>query len=57
MDLTSITWRKSSLSGSNAECVELGHAPERAAVRDSKNPTGPVLVFPTSAIATLLRTS
>jgi hypothetical protein len=34
-------WRKSSYSsGQNGACVELAHA---GAVRDSKNPTGPVL--------------
>jgi hypothetical protein len=32
-------WRKSSYSGSNANCVELA----AGAVRDSKNPDGPVL--------------
>jgi hypothetical protein len=34
-------WRKSSYSGSdNGNCVELSNG---GAVRDSKNPTGPVL--------------
>jgi hypothetical protein len=39
-------WRKSSRSGSNANCVELAPVPEVAgvAVRDSKNPDGPVLL-------------
>ena len=32
-------WRKSSHSGTNANCVELAVG----AVRDSKNPSGPVL--------------
>ncbi|HEU5474413.1 MAG TPA: DUF397 domain-containing protein [Actinophytocola sp.] len=35
------TWRKSTRSsGQGGECVELAHA---GAIRDSKNPTGPVL--------------
>ncbi len=34
-------WRKSSYSGSEGACVELGHTLE--AVRDSKNPDGPML--------------
>jgi uncharacterized protein DUF397 len=35
-----IIWRKSSRSGSESNCVELGNT---GAVRDSKNPTGPTL--------------
>ena len=33
-------WRKSSFSGQAGECVELASA---GAVRDSKNPGGPIL--------------
>jgi hypothetical protein len=33
-------WRKSSHSGGNGACVELAHT---GAVRDSKNPDGPIL--------------
>ncbi|ARH92718.1 DUF397 domain-containing protein [Streptomyces sp. MOE7] len=43
-------WRKSSYSnGQGAECIEVadGH-PGAVPVRDSKNPHGPALVFPTS---------
>lgn len=36
-----IRWRKSSRSATNAECVEFAHTGD--AVRDSKNPNGPVL--------------
>jgi hypothetical protein len=44
MDLTSATWRKSSYSGNNGgNCVEVGVADRRIAVRDSKDPHGPVL--------------
>ncbi|PZS39463.1 MAG: DUF397 domain-containing protein [Pseudonocardiales bacterium] len=48
MDLTGATWRKSSRSnGAGGDCVEVadldgGHR----AIRDSKNPTGPALIFP-----------
>jgi hypothetical protein len=33
-------WRKSSRSGGNGECVELAST---GAVRDSKNPNGPLI--------------
>ena len=53
MDLSNAAWRKSSYSGGNGgQCVEVataaGRQSERAgvcAVRDSKNPDGPVLAF------------
>jgi hypothetical protein len=46
MDMTSATWRKSSYSGNNGgNCVEVGVAGRRIAIRDSKDPHGPVLAF------------
>ncbi|RKT57571.1 DUF397 domain-containing protein [Saccharothrix australiensis] len=42
-----MTWRKSTYSTSQANCVEIRHLNGTVAVRDSKNPDGPVLVFPT----------
>ncbi|MGH3752070.1 MAG: DUF397 domain-containing protein [Pseudonocardiaceae bacterium] len=38
-------WRKSSRCGGANNCVEVAHGPGWTAVRDSKNKTGPVLVF------------
>jgi hypothetical protein len=44
------TWRKSSYSGGgNGGCVEMARSPESIAVRDSKNPSGPILFFPATA--------
>jgi hypothetical protein len=49
-DLTGLTWRKSTRSGGDGgDCVEAAKTPLRmVAVRDSKNPTGPTLVFTTA---------
>lgn len=47
-DVQPARWRKSSYSGaSNGSCLEVadGHSTVQP-VRDSKNPTGPVLTFP-----------
>ncbi|TQM82702.1 uncharacterized protein DUF397 [Saccharothrix saharensis] len=44
MDLTNVRWRKSSRSSSQANCVEVARVDDRTAVRDSKNPDGPVLL-------------
>ena len=47
MDLNHADWRKSSYSGTNGgNCVEVArNLPDVVAVRDSKDPAGPVLVL------------
>jgi hypothetical protein len=47
MDLTRADWRKSSRSGGNGgNCVEVArNLPDVIAVRDSKDPHGPVLTI------------
>jgi hypothetical protein len=46
MDVTDAMWRKSSYSGGNGgTCVEVGPAGPAVAVRDSKDPDGPLLAF------------
>lgn len=44
-DLASAVWRKSTKSGNNGACVEVADLGEHVAVRDSKHPTGPALIF------------
>jgi hypothetical protein len=68
MDIGHLTWRKSSYTGANGNCVEVAHVPAwrkssyssngggscvevaelpaaAIAVRDSKDPDGPKLIF------------
>ncbi|MFE4329544.1 DUF397 domain-containing protein [Streptomyces sp. NPDC056831] len=41
-----LTWRKSSHSSGNGQCLEVGDGvPDVMPVRDSKNAQGPLLVF------------
>ncbi|UKY51136.1 DUF397 domain-containing protein [Streptomyces inhibens] len=50
------TWFKSSYSGaSTTECVETAFRAEKIAVRDSKNPTRPVITFSGDAWLQFLR--
>ncbi|MFE2036320.1 DUF397 domain-containing protein [Streptomyces scopuliridis] len=44
-----VGWRKSSYSGgSQGECLEVADGYAEIPVRDSKNPHGPALFFPTA---------
>ncbi|MFK4066078.1 DUF397 domain-containing protein [Streptomyces sp. NPDC029674] len=51
-ELGNAIWRKSSYSGggsSGGDCIEVAEFPRRAWVRDSKHPSGPTLVFTSTA--------
>ncbi|WP_306208983.1 DUF397 domain-containing protein [Actinoplanes sp. RD1] len=50
-DLSGARWHKSTRSGSNGgDCVEVAdNLVDVVAVRDSKDPDGPALVFPKTA--------
>lgn len=50
--MTRFRWRKSSFSGYH-ECVELAHTLN--AIRDTKNPTGPVLVADVKNLLTAIK--
>jgi hypothetical protein len=46
VDPTTATWRKSTYSnGSGGNCIEATTHNGHPALRDSKNPTGPALLF------------
>jgi hypothetical protein len=46
IDLSTAHWYKSSRSQTGGDCVEIAHLNDgTVGVRDSKNPTGPTLIF------------
>ena len=48
-----VAWRKSSFSGESGDCVELGNV---GAVRDSKNPAGPMISVDLDALVRWVKT-
>ncbi|MFJ2649694.1 DUF397 domain-containing protein [Streptomyces sp. NPDC087420] len=45
VDLSHAVWQKSSYSSANGQCVEVAYVSDVVAMRDSKNPIGPALIF------------
>jgi hypothetical protein len=55
MDLSAVTWRKSSHStGGGQNCVEVAFAEGSVAIRDSKNPDGPVHIVSAESFRELI---
>jgi len=48
MDLTRAAWYKSTRSSGNGNCVEVAVVDDAVGVRDTKDRSGPVLVFTAS---------
>ncbi|SNR42729.1 DUF397 domain-containing protein [Actinomadura mexicana] len=58
MDLKHAKWRKARRSLSNGgECVELAGVGGAVAVRDSKDPDGPVLLLTRATLRTAVRSA
>ncbi|WP_091286101.1 DUF397 domain-containing protein [Micromonospora haikouensis] len=45
LNLGAVTWRTSTRSGANGNCVEVAQLTNAVALRDSKDPSGPALMF------------
>jgi Domain of unknown function (DUF397) len=44
-EIVGLSWSKAQFSNINGACVEIASAPGKIAIRDSKDPGGPVLVY------------
>jgi Domain of unknown function (DUF397) len=57
VDLSGLAWRRSSRTGggSNTNCVEVAFAGSAVVVRDSKSPSGGVLIVPAAGWRSLLQ--
>ncbi|WP_281180295.1 DUF397 domain-containing protein [Actinomadura hibisca] len=54
-DTCRLVWRKSSRSTQQGDCVELAAMRSEIAIRDSKDPEGPRLVFAKEAMGMLAK--
>jgi Domain of unknown function (DUF397) len=50
--ITEHRWRKARASQNEGNCVEVSHV---GAVRDSKNPAGPMLIVPVDALVAAVK--
>lgn len=54
-DFSRAVWRKSTRTQQSGQCVEMAAVDQVIGVRDSKDPTGPVLVFSRQAFGAFVR--
>lgn len=54
-EVADLKWRKAQKSAGNGACVEVASFQDIVAVRDSKDPNGPVLTYAQSEWGTFLR--
>ncbi|WP_019871344.1 DUF397 domain-containing protein [Salinispora oceanensis] len=55
-DVTGAAWRKSTRSNNGGDCVEVAdNLSDIVGLRDSKDPSGPILTFSPTAWATFIR--
>lgn len=45
LERTGLAWRKAQVSTNNGSCVEIASTVGKIALRDSKDPRGPMLVY------------
>ena len=44
-ELTAATWRRAKLCGAHGQCIEIARVGDEIAMRDSKDPSGPILRY------------
>jgi hypothetical protein len=44
-EFLALNWRKAQMSTNNGACLEVASVPGKIALRDSKDPGGPILVY------------
>lgn len=55
-ELRGVRWQKSRFSNSQGNCVEIAELPDgQVAVRNSRHPDGPALIYTLDEIAALIR--
>jgi hypothetical protein len=54
-DRACLTWVKAKRSGANGQCVEVASTAGHIAIRDSKDPDGPTLVYTSSEFKAFLQ--